>query len=154
MIDIQKTPLTEDVLQSLIAMSREWEGEDSCWGYRENAAEDIADEDIFLLRFDGALAGYLLCHRYVQEKSSAAVPQGSRCLEIEELYIVPAYRSQGLGQALYRAAVDHYAPDLDCVTLATATKNHRAILHFYIDELGMTFWNARLFQKIEQPEDS
>jgi hypothetical protein len=33
--------------------------------------------------------------------------------------------------------------------LTTATKNFRAILHFYIDELGMDFWSARLFKKIK-----
>ena len=32
--------------------------------------------------------------------------------------------------------------------LSTATKNWRAILHFYIDELDMRFWNARLFRRI------
>lgn len=30
----------------------------------------------------------------------------------------------------------------------SATRNWKAILHFYIEELGMEFWNARLFKKI------
>jgi hypothetical protein len=33
--------------------------------------------------------------------------------------------------------------------LSTATKNARAILHFYLDELGMEFWSARLFKSLE-----
>ena len=35
----------------------------------------------------------------------------------------------------------------------TATKNFRAILRFYIDELGMAFWSARLYKKIEKTEE-
>jgi hypothetical protein len=34
--------------------------------------------------------------------------------------------------------------------LSTATKNFRAILHFYVDELDMNFWNARLFKKLKK----
>ena len=34
--------------------------------------------------------------------------------------------------------------------VGTATKNYRAILHFYIDELGMEFWSARLFKRLKK----
>ena len=37
---------------------------------------------------------------------------------------------------------------IDYIMLSTATKDYRRILHFYIDELGMDFWYARLFRKI------
>jgi len=37
---------------------------------------------------------------------------------------------------------------MEFIMLSTATKNYKSILHFYIDELGMDFWNARLFKKI------
>ena len=36
------------------------------------------------------------------------------------------------------------------MVLSTATKNWKAIFHFYLDELDMTFWSARLFKKIER----
>ena len=34
------------------------------------------------------------------------------------------------------------------VTVSAAAKNWRAILHFYLEELGMEFWSARLFMKL------
>jgi hypothetical protein len=34
------------------------------------------------------------------------------------------------------------------IVLSTASKNSKAILHFYLDELGMQFWSARLFKRI------
>ena len=33
------------------------------------------------------------------------------------------------------------------IMLSTATKNWKAILHFYIDKLDMDFWSARLFKR-------
>ncbi len=34
------------------------------------------------------------------------------------------------------------------IFLSTAVKNYKSILHFYIDELGMEFWTARLYKKV------
>ena len=126
----------------LIAMSALWEPEDSSYGYRTNTAEDMKGQDIFLAKVDGKTAGYLLCHSYTQEKTSSTVLHGSRRLEIEELYVLPEYRSQGLGEALYQGATDSYGPEVEYVTLGTATKSYKAILRFRIDKLGMTFWSA------------
>ncbi len=144
---IEKVSLTREVEAELIALSAQWAQEDSCYGYRTNTAEDLKGQDILIATVDGKTVGYLLCHIYTQEKESRTVPQGSRCMEIEELYVLPEYRSRGMGKGLYHTAADSCGEELDYVTLSTATKNYKAILHFYIDKLDMTFWNARLFQK-------
>jgi hypothetical protein len=38
--------------------------------------------------------------------------------------------------------------DAEFILLSTATKNWKAIFHFYLDELGMDFWSARLYKKL------
>ena len=38
--------------------------------------------------------------------------------------------------------------EAEFIVLSTASKNSKAILHFYLDELGMQFWSARLFKRI------
>ena len=38
--------------------------------------------------------------------------------------------------------------EADFMVLSTATKNWKAIFHFYLDELDMRFWSARLYKKI------
>ncbi len=148
MIDITQAILNEKVKEDLLAMSNRWETEGITFGYRANSVETLKNEDIFLANLGGQTVGYLLCHRYVQEEYSAAIPRGMGCLEIEDLYILPEYRSRGIGQALYQFAVDSYGETVDYVTLSTATKDYRSILHFYIEELGMTFWSARLFKEV------
>ncbi len=145
--EIEKAELNSKMAEVLIKLSSDWENEDSCYGYRANGIGDIEGNDIFIIRKSGKAAGYLLCHKYKQEKLSPTVPMNSACLEVEELYIVPSERSKGLGKQLLEHAIAYY-PDIYYVTLSTATKNYKAILHFYIDEIGFTFWNARLFKKV------
>ena len=53
-----------------------------------------------------------------------------------------------VGRALFEQASQIVSAEVQYILLSTATKNWRAILHFYIDELGMTFWNARLYKKL------
>ena len=74
---------------------------------------------------------------------------GTLYFEIEELYVVPSHRSEGIGRSLFHFAEQAVkTTGIEFIMLSTATKNYKSILHFYIDELGMDFWSARLFKKL------
>ena len=145
---IQETPLTDPVLSRLIALSRDWEAENSCYGYRANQRTDIEGNRIFLAEENGEVVGYLFGHAFRSENMRSVMPEGSACFEVEELYVVPALRSQGIGKALFQYAAEAVRAEADYIVLSTATKNWRAIFHFYLDELGMEFRSARLIKKI------
>ncbi|MBR3503628.1 MAG: GNAT family N-acetyltransferase [Clostridia bacterium] len=147
-VTIREAALTGDVLEALIALSGDWAAENSCHGYRPNAREDIEGRRVFLAEDGGRIAGYLFGKPFQSEKASSIMPDGTPCFEVEELYVVPEMRSKGVGKALMAAAEAAVKGEADFVMLSTATKNWRAILHFYIDEVGMDFWSARLFKKI------
>ena len=49
----------------------------------------------------------------------------------------------------FRYAEDAVRCDARYIVLSTASKNWKAVFHFYLDELGMNFWSARLFKKID-----
>ena len=147
---IHEVDLDENVLARLISFSEDWSAENSCYGYRPNEKSDIEGNRIFLAEEDGVVVGYLFGKVYKSEKMKSVMPEGTPYFEVEELYVVPEKRSQGIGEKLFRFAEDAVQQEAEYMVLGTATKNWKAILHFYIEELNMTFWSARLFKKIEK----
>ena len=145
---IREVGLDEKTLALLIGFSEDWAAENSCYGYRPNEKSDIEGNKIFLAEEDGRVVGYLFGKVYPSKQMQSIMPEGTPCFEVEELYVTPACRSKGIGRALMAFAEDAVKGEAEYLMLSTATKNWRAILHFYIDEAGMDFWNARLFKKI------
>lgn len=148
-MNIYEAKLNDELLEKLISMSAEWEAENSTYGYRKNDRSDIEGNRIFLAEQDGEILGYLFGHEEKPERASSIMADGTPYFEIEELYVVPSYRSNGVGKALFHNAEQAVkTTGIEFIMPSTATKNYKSILHFYIDELGMDFWSARLFKKL------
>ena len=145
---VRETPLTDELLSELICFSEDWEAEQSCHGYRKNERPDIEGERIFTAFAEGEMIGYLFGHMEKAKNSSSIMPEGTPYFEVEELYVVPEKRSQGIGAKLFGYTEEAVKADADYMVLSTATKNWKAVFLFYLDELDMTFWSARLFRKI------
>ena len=142
--------LNETILAGLIDLSKDWAAENSCYGYRANDKSDIEGNRIFLAEDGGNVAGYLFGKVYPSKQMQSIMPEGTPYFEVEELYVVPEKRSRGIGMELFRHAEKAVKAEAEYMVLSTATKNWKAIFHFYLDELDMTFWSARLFKKIEK----
>lgn len=148
-MNIYEAKLNDELLEKLIFMSTEWEAENSTYGYRKNDRSDIEGNRIFLAERDGEILGYLFGHEEKSEGASSIMGDGTPYFEIEELYVVPSYRSEGIGRSLFHFAEQAVkTTGVEFIMLSTATKNYKSILYFYIDELGMDFWSARLFKKL------
>lgn len=147
-MDLREEAQSEKLREELIALSRDWERENSCRGYRENGEKDFEGRRVFTVREDGALLAYLFGMRCVEEKGSSVMEKGTPYFEIEELYVVPRRRSQGIGRELFAFAENSLRGEAELLLLSTATKDWKRVLRFYLDELGMDFWSARLFKKI------
>ena len=141
---------TGSLYERLIALSADWEAEDSCRGYRTNTAEDLHGRRIFAAEEDGKIVGYLFGLTQRAKNSSTVVDAGTAYFELEELYVIPSRRSQGIGRRLFALAEQAAREEgIMHLLLSTATKDWKAILHFYLEELGMDFWSARLFKKLD-----
>ena len=148
-MNINETQLNDTLIEKLISMSADWEAENSTYGYRKNDRSDIEGNRIFLAEQDGKLLGYLFGQEAKSERATSIMVDGTPYFEIEELYVVPECRNQGVGRALFQFVEQELkAVGIEYMMLSTATKNYQKILHFYIDELGMDFWSARLFKKL------
>ena len=60
----------------------------------------------------------------------------------------PERRNSNVGSRLFEYAENALRGEAEFLMLSTAVKNWRAILRFYIDELGMEFWSASLYKHI------
>lgn len=95
------------------------------------------------------MIGYLFGKACRAEQNSSVMQKDEEYFELEEIYVAPDMRSKGVGRALFRRAEETLrTEDVRTICLSTATKNYRAILHFYIEEMDMEFWSARLFKRI------
>lgn len=135
----------------LIEMSGEWEKEFSSHGYLKNESKDLENQRL-IIALDtqtNKLVGYLYGHKYKTINSSATIPANSKVFELEEIYVKKDYRSMGIGTTMFKAIEDKMKKEgVSHITLTTKTKDYKKIFNFYIEELGMTFWHARLFKEI------
>ena len=152
-VKVYETELNEKTLDVLIKMSKDWEAEDSCYGYRANERSDIEGNRIFLAEDNGEIVGYLFGKAYRSKNMYSVMPEDTPCFEVEELYVISKRRSAGIGSKLFSYAEDAVRNEAEYITVATATKNWKAIFRFYLDELDMTFWSARMFKKIQREEN-
>ena len=148
-IKVYETALTDGVIYELIEMSKQWEAENSCHGYRKNDRSDIDGNRVFLAEDGGNIIGYLFGHSEKTKEKTSKMPENTPYFEVEELYVKPEYRNKGIGKKLFSYAEKTVSADAEYIMLSTATKNWKAILHFYLDELDMDFWSARLFKRIK-----
>lgn len=148
-IEVTEAEPAGEVLEKLIALSGDWEAEGSCHGYRKNGAEFIRGNRCFLAKDREEIIGYLFGHREKSKERTSVMPEDTDYFEVEELYVKSGYRSKGIGTALFGHVEAALKGDVEYIMLSTATKNWKAILHFYLEELGMEFWNARLFKKLD-----
>ena len=145
---IYEAEASEKLVDTLITFSEQWAKEDITYGYRKNDVEDIAGNRIFLAEIDGEIVGYLFGKTEIRKTDSTVVQKGESVFEVEELYVIPAYRSKGIGRRLFAYMEETLEKEADCILLSMANKDYRKLLHFYIDEIGMEFWSARLYKRI------
>ena len=135
-------------IKRLLKLSLMWEKEDSCYGYRANTEDDFQDCYI-LAAYDDELIAYVFGKEEVQDKQTSVIDKNMHYFEIEELYVHPSYRSRGIGKQLMESLEKELKKKgLRMMVLSTATKNWKAIMHFYIDEIDMNFWSARLYKHL------
>ena len=141
---------TSEILEKLLQLSAQWAAEQNCYGYYPNTEADITGKRIFLAEDEDGIEAYLLGEVETAKNMKSIMPEGTLYFEAEELYVVPEKRSQGIGEALFRFVEETVKKDVQFIKLSTASKNSKAILHFYLDELDMQFWSARLFKKVRE----
>ena len=148
MIEIKKAALTEDTVAQLIELSVIWEKEDISFGLRANEKDDL-QEPCFVALDDNKVVGYCFGHFYEADKKTTYAEIGERCFSLDELYVHPKWRSQGIGKRLFKAIEDEVKGECVCLNLATSTKDYKRILRFYDEEANMVFHDAFFVKRFD-----
>ena len=149
MYTIKQATLNDALTARLIELSELWAAEGCTHGLVPNGPEDLK-EPLWIALDGETIVGYAFGHYYTPEERTSYILPGSRCFDVDELYVLPERRSEGIGKALYQALREGVRQEAEYVTLVTATKDWRRILRFYTDEVGMDFHNAFLIQKLSE----
>ena len=146
--EIKKAVLDEKTVNRLIELSGIWEEEGCTTGLIKNTAEDLR-EPVYAAYDGGEIIGYAFGHFYTQEKKAGYVQPGGKCFYLDELYVLPQYRSHGTGKRLFDAISAEAAEQADFLCLATSTKDYKRVLKFYVEDGKMDFHDAFLTKKLK-----
>ncbi len=141
--------LNKNTIKQLIDLSKKWQEEDCTWGIIANTEEDLKDP-LFVAEDNDNIVGYIFGHYYVVENKTSYIEIGCKCFMIDEIYVLPTYRNKGIGKELFKLMETHVKNACEYITLSTATKNYKSILHFYVDELDMNFHSAFLIKEMKE----
>ena len=147
-MDIIRISNSDPMIDTLIQMSIDWENEHSCEGYGRNNKSTFIDKTIYVVLDNDEIIGYLYGTFETSSKTNTVQKENDRIFEVEEIFIKKEYRNKGIGSKLFEYVENDIKDKVDIILLSTATKDYKSILHFYINEVGMTFWNARLYKKV------
>ena len=147
MIEYKKATFDDNTVKQLLDLSKKWADEDISFELVPNEREHL-EEPCYIALNNNQIVGYIFGHIYETEKKTSYIPIGAKCFEISEIYVLPEYRSKGIGQKLFELIEEEAKKNASYITLATSTKDYKRILKFYVEDLDMAFHSAFLIKKM------
>ena len=149
MIEFKKAILTDDIVSQLIGLSGKWVEEDCSFGMVQNSKDDL-HEPLYIALDGSKVVGYIFGRYYVTEKKTSYIKIGAPCFEVDELYVLPEYRDQGIGTQLFSLIENEVKKEVEYITLSTSTKDYQKTLKFYVKNNEMTYHSAFLIKSTKQ----
>lgn len=142
---IEIRPALPEEYPVILDMSNALVDEGCCTGMVYDTLDSLRTHRILLALDAGTPIGYAYGSVETSASCIGHCKQGDAFYSLDELYVVPASRSAGVGQQLFDA-LRREAADAGCRTLrlTAVNKDWRRLLHFYVDKLGMDFLWATL----------
>ncbi len=128
-------PAEERDVLSVLELQRQWQAEGITWGFVADTEQGIRDalgsSLLLVAEAQGCIVGYAL-GSLSATPPSAALPGDAPCLEVADLYVVPACRAHGAGGRLLDALRESArARGARSCHLYSGTKDTARIQRFY-----------------------
>lgn len=140
---------TREELPLVLAMSDAFVAEGCCNGMVPDTLSELEKYEIYIALDGETPVGYAYGQAETAQRTRGQTQKDERYFEVEQIYVCPQYRAAGCGRALFETLENH-ARALGCqsMQLAAVSKDYKRLLHFYVDLLGMEFWNAFLTKRL------
>lgn len=130
-------------------LQQQWFEEDNVHGFvPENQMQiETALDSYSVAEISGRIVGFISGSVLISE-GMAVIPAGESYLEIDNLYILPEFRNQGIGSSLIAQMLARAKEQgVSYALVYSAAKNIRDILKFY-ERHNFQNWNTQMFQKL------
>ena len=132
-------------------LQNEWVKENITYGYYADSCDEIIDynkEYCYVAIHEKQIIGYVTAEMRVNDGSGYmnVFPKGADFLQVNDLYVSPAYRSNHIGEKLL-SLVEEKAKEnnIEHFYLSSATKDAEAVRRFY-QRNGYRIWTTVFFK--------
>src|SRR5262245_34476479 len=109
MFSLTIRPCRDEELQRVVQLTAQWEAEQITIGYGADEADYFRRKlgSFFLLALDSEeIIGFVTASLHEANPGEMAIfPTGGRYVEIDDLYVLPAYREKEIGTLLMKAVM-------------------------------------------------
>ena len=141
---------TESDILTVCQLQQQWLAEDSVYGFTPADPEHVqaALGSYFLVaEVDGTVVGFISGSVHISE-DTAVIPAGTSYIEIDDLYVSPQFRNQGIGSNLITEVLAHAkGQGITHALLYSATKDLHRIIRFY-EQHDFQTWYVQMFRKL------
>jgi len=139
---------TKNDLSNIVSLQEKWVKEDIVYGFAACSLEVLKQFEIWCCISDDSIIGYISGKQKTSD-DMCIIPIKSKYFEIEDFYIIPEKRSEGIGEKFYKhVELELKSAEITHILLSSATKDAERIRKFYIDKAGFDIWTTVFFKVI------
>lgn len=149
-----KQPLIRQAVESDVQfihrLQQQWFEEGSVYGFVPESQEQVMaalNSCLLVAEVNNEIVDFISGSVHSSE-GMAVIPEGESYLEIDNLYVSPDYRRQGVGSGLVNSCLAQ-AKDAGAAyaLLYSAAKEIHTVLRFY-EQHNFLSWNVQMFRKL------
>jgi N-acetylglutamate synthase-like GNAT family acetyltransferase len=142
---------TEKDIPGIVALGNRFLKEIPTWGLvirTEDELRQMEKRFIWVVEENGKLIGHAICLPRKND-GSCIFEKKDKILELDEIYLVPESRGQGVGSELLEVIENHAkAAGFTRLFVDSSVKDLMPVLRFYRDN-GLKTWSVQLFKELE-----
>ena len=143
---------TVEMTSDIIKLQQTWVDENITYGFGADTVEEIQthNRDYFYSAFDGVKAIAYVTAEVIYNLDNEYInifPQGTKFIRVNDLYVLPEYRSNQIGENLLETVEERAkANGISAFFISSATNDAASVRRFY-EKNGYLIWTTLFYKK-------